>query len=231
MVNVVDGGNAFSSYEDEQYPGFAPSDKSGLDVAISVKRSFGDESGVQLEDTDILRWINDAQREIVNTNKVLKAKATLGTITGVSEYKYPEEDIHQIEGILYDGLALINIPFAQAQSTLFTLPDAQTGHPSYWYEWASTITLWPAPEEEGKLTLFYTKRPDDLVALAEPLQLDDRYYQLIVNYVMAQAYEMDEDYSAANLKREQNTARLSEMTDEERSAEQMTYPVITVYDV
>jgi hypothetical protein len=36
-----------------------------------VKRAFGDESGVQLTNADIVRWINDAQNEIAEAAGVI----------------------------------------------------------------------------------------------------------------------------------------------------------------
>ena len=45
----------------------------GTDVADRVRSQFGDVSGAQLADTAILRWINDGQREIVNSNPILRA--------------------------------------------------------------------------------------------------------------------------------------------------------------
>ena len=41
------------------------------DVANRVKRTFGDESGVQVTDDDIIRWVNDAQLEISRQNEDL----------------------------------------------------------------------------------------------------------------------------------------------------------------
>ena len=40
--------------------------KTVSDIATDVKRTFGDEAGVQVNDTDIARWINSAQIEIVS---------------------------------------------------------------------------------------------------------------------------------------------------------------------
>jgi len=56
------------------------------EVITAVQRQFGDESGVQLENTDIIRWINDAQDVIVAKNKVLKAKSTTAAVADHSRF-------------------------------------------------------------------------------------------------------------------------------------------------
>ena len=47
--------------------------KTVQDVLLSVKRQFGDESGVQVTDSDIVRWVDDAQREISMNNPEINA--------------------------------------------------------------------------------------------------------------------------------------------------------------
>ena len=44
------------------------------DVGAAVKRIFGDESGVQLVDNDIVVWTNEAQHAIADSTKVVKAQ-------------------------------------------------------------------------------------------------------------------------------------------------------------
>jgi hypothetical protein len=46
--------------------------KTALDVVQRIKTQFGDNSGAQLTDDVIYRWINDGQQEIVNHSKTLK---------------------------------------------------------------------------------------------------------------------------------------------------------------
>lgn len=61
-----------------------PNTKTFQNLLTEVKRLFGDESGVQLEDADIQRWANEAQMEIVNTNGAIKAKSSMPSVAGTS---------------------------------------------------------------------------------------------------------------------------------------------------
>jgi hypothetical protein len=57
------------------------------DIAVRVKRTFGDEAGVQIVDDDIIRWINEAQEEITNDNQgLLEATGVANIIQGQQDY-------------------------------------------------------------------------------------------------------------------------------------------------
>lgn len=233
MAEILDGGNASSTYdENPEVGGFSPSSRTLSEIMVSVKRTFGDESGVQLEDADIIRWTNDAQDTIVNRNKVLKAKASTTSVAGEDSYSFPTENIHQVDSIHYDGVRLENIPFAEAERTLFAGKGSQPaeGAPACWYEWAGRFTLWPTPKEEGEITLYYTRRPQRLTSQSDSLSLPDKYYQIILDYVLMRAYEMDEDLSAAQGKKDFFDQALNSFGEEERAAQNMTYDVITIFD-
>ena len=206
-----------------------PSTKTFGDLAQDVKRTFGDESGVQLDNADIARWANAAQMEIVNNNKAIKAKATLPSVVGTSNYEFPDVKIQQIEALHYDNMRLENIPFAEAERVIISHDPEQKeqGTPSIWYEWDGVITLWPKPDSIKTLTLYYTAYPEELDGNVEQLlSVADKFYNSVVDFVMAKAYEMDEDMNASQLAENRFRAALENQLDDERQAQHMTYPVI-----
>lgn len=202
------------------------------EVIKAVQRQFGDESGVQLENDDIIRWINDAQDVIVAKNKVLKAKSSTTAVVGQAAYTFPSDNIHQIESIHYNGYRVPNMSFPEAEEQIFRAdPTALSlGDPILWYEWAGTFTFWPAPDAENTIDLYYTQRPTPVTLITEVLSVPDKYYQDVVRYCMQQAYEMDEDMANSQAKGQQFDASLNEKSEEERTAQNMTYDVITVID-
>lgn len=202
------------------------------EVLTAVQRQFGDESGVQLENTDVIRWVNDAQDVIVAKNKVLKAKSTTPSVAGQAAYTFPSDNIHQIESIHYNGYRVPNMSFAEAEAEIFQADPAlvATGDPYLWYEWAGTFTFWPAPGDVKNIDLYYTQRPTPVTLVSDTLSLPDKYYQDVVRYCLQQAYEMDEDMANSQAKAQQFDASLNEKSEEERTAQNMTYEKITVYD-
>lgn len=202
------------------------------EVMTAVKRQFGDESGVQLEDSDIIRWINDAQDIIVSKNKMLKAKSATPAVIAQAAYTFPSERIHQIESIHFRGFRIPNMSFAEAEETIFSADPQQlaSGMPVLWYEWAGTFTFWPSPDTTDNIELYYTQRPLPVTSSAGLLSVTDKYYQDVVRFVMSQAYEMDEDLGNSQAKTAQFEASLNDMSEDERTAQNMTYNTITVYD-
>lgn len=202
------------------------------EVITAVQRQFGDESGVQLETSDIIRWINDAQDIIVAKNKVLKAKSTTTSVAGQAAYTFPSDNIHQIESIHFNGYRVPNMSFAEAEEHIFQAdPQALSqGDPILWYEWAGTFTFWPAPGDVKNIDLYYTQRPAPVDNTSDVLSVPDKYYQDVVRYCMQNAYEMDEDMTNSQAKGQQFDASLSEKSEEERTSQNMTYDKITIYE-
>lgn len=202
------------------------------DVMTVVKRQFGDESGVQLEDTDVINWINDAQDTIVNRNRVLKAKSSIVVTAGANTVTFETLKIIQIESCHFNGRILPNMSFVEAENRISTTdPDnTQTGTPLFWYEWAGVMTLWPTPDEDGTLDLYYSAFPDRVNNSADLLSLPDKYFEDICRYVMQQVYEMDQDWQGSQAKQQQFDASVNDLGEEERTAQHATYDSISIFD-
>jgi hypothetical protein len=194
-----------------------------------VKRVFGDESGVQLEDADILRWATEAQQSIANTNRLLRVKSTTVASVGVFDLLFPAENIAQVNSLHLNGAPLTPVDFQEAEQTLLAGdPDhTQSGVPQYWWQWGDTVTVWPKPSAAGVYTLYYTRNPATLTGSdLQTLDVPDKHYQTVVDYVLWRAYEMDEDWQAAQAKEAQFRGALAEQKEEEFVAADLSYPVV-----
>lgn len=212
---------------------YAPPTRTVSDVATVVKRIFGDESGVQLVDADIIRWVNEAQVEINSKNKVLKKRASLPAVVGQNAYILPSNyRIRQIEGVHFNGSPLKPYTFSQAEQDILAIDPQleQEGIPDSWYEWAGEITLWPKPNSTDLITVYFTEEPVQLTQVSDTLSLPDKYFNAIRDYVLAQAYEMDESMDVALRKQEQFGNSVLEMSEEERTSQNMTFQTITLVD-
>lgn len=206
-----------------------PSTRTYAQVKRAVRRIFGDEAGVQLEDADILQWANDAQQAINTKNKIFKAKSTTQTVAGQAQYIFPAELIQQIESITFDGTPISPLEMLTAQGSIQSADpqSQQQGTPVAWYEWAGEYTLYPVPDTEKDLTLYYTRYPTPLDGTEDQaLDVPDKYYQAVVDFVLWKCYELDEDWNGAQMKEQQFRGALEEQSEEEREMAYMRYPVI-----
>lgn len=207
--------------------------KTVQDVLASVKRQFGDESGVQIFDSDIIRWVDDAQREIMMNNPEINAAVVSVNITA-GQYLYPVlanvptlENIHSIH---YNGQILRNMSFLAAQESIIRNDSGvKTGTPTFWYEYAGTINLWPVPDTSitGGMKIFYSESPAEILTTSDVLSVPDSYFNAIVTYCMKQAMNMDENFQAAQSYDQQFEIIMQKLSNRTQS-ESNQYPTITL---
>lgn len=188
----------------------------GTDVAFRVRSSFGDFSGAQLSDAAILSWINDGQREIVNSNTLLRATKYANIVAGQQDYTFPEDKVLAIEAVYVDGYPIENVSPQAAREYIIKLDPTSlltAERPEIWYERAGVITFYPTPQKDitNGLKLEYLKTPANLSTLNSALTVPDRYFNELVNYVISQSLEADENYEAASYKFQQFRAGLDRL--------------------
>lgn len=205
------------------------STRRAVELAENVKRQFGDESGVQITDQDLLRWVNDGIRELSVKLRPLKGKATAATVAGQGNYAIPNGAAIQIESIHINNRKIEGVSFAQAEEQMGASSEL-TGSPSFWYEWGGEITFWPAPSEISSMTIFYTRMPDQITDMDAVLPVPDKHYESIVAFVLSKAYELDEQFDASNMQRNLFLTRIGEQADEELTGQTLTYPSITIVE-
>lgn len=199
------------------------------DVKRDVRRTFGDESNVQINDQDITNWVNAAQTEIVEKNHILKAVSVSQSAAGQALYSFPTPLIAQVEALLYDGQRVKNIEMPTAMNDIMSNdPNAQdqSGTPTMWWEWAGQFTLYPTPNAVKDITLYYTKYPDDVSVDSDLLSVPNKYFSAIVAYCLWHAFELDEDWQAASVKENHYRVAIEEQAEEERVSENLVYPII-----
>lgn len=203
------------------------------DVASYVKRQFGDESGVQIVDDDIVRWVNAAQAEIANTNNVLQASATKPTIVGTYQYNLGVDmAIESIRSVHADGRKLKYLNFNDYESFITTEDPDMTNRarPEVWSEWGGILHVYPVPDAVYTLSVYYQAAPVVVTALTDLLTIPDKYFQRVVDYVLAQAFELDENFSAHAAKMDSFDSHLVTMALDENKGSVDTYPRMTVRD-
>lgn len=212
---------------------YAPPTKTWGDVAANVRRSFGDESGVQLEDGDLVRWINQGQYEIARQNKVLKAKGTTAAMPGQASYALSlGKPILQIESVRLGDRRLIPTEFTTIDANLEEYPPDAAGESSLWYRWGEEIVLWPTPKASEPLNIYFTAAPVAHPTLDENqlLELPDDYYLPLIDFCMSKAHEMDDNAQGQELSTKLYAERMASMNTESRAGQSLTFQTITIVD-
>lgn len=202
------------------------------DVADSIKRTFGDEAGVQVNDTDILRWINAAQIEIVSNNKILKAVGTTQSVANQDVYSVDASmKIMVINSIHYNGVKLAHKSFHDAEEYIAAEDPSKTQRatPEFWYEWAGEIYLYPTPgKSNDTIKIYFLPTPTKITSIDQVLSVPDNYFNRVVEFVMSHAYEMDENFAAHQTKFGQFQEGILNMSLNEDTVQVDTYSTITI---
>ena len=205
--------------------------KTAQEVIDYVKRQFGDEAGVQITDSDLLRWINMGQIKLGVETRCMKGSVTALTVAGDNHFSTASLPISQIEAVHYNITSLESRTFQEIEelNRQYTVDPEVTEAPTFWYDYGDTIYLWPVPTVDGDtITVFAILLPTDVVSGSDTLGVPDTHFEALCQYVMSQAYEMDEDWSSMRVKAGQVGESISNLSDMPGSFS--TYPTITILE-
>jgi hypothetical protein len=206
------------------------------DVANRVKRQFGDESGTQITDNDIISWVNAAQLDIVTKNRMLKGFASTVSIAGQDAYTLDAVPILDFRGVRYAGYPLEPTNFNDVQELMrqtfidngIPVIDAR---PTLYYDWGNTLYLYPSPPNSGDvIDVFYVARPTDISNLLDTLKLPDTYFESICQFVLQKAYELDDDWTGVANTKSQLDESVTRLAADEIGVVRQAYPTITVLE-
>lgn len=198
------------------------------DVVIRVQHQFGDEASVQIGQADIIRYINDACREIVVQNDLTPATGTMNSIVGTTIYAFPF-DMISIRTIYYDNKKLRAFKKTEYDEYINESdPDEdQSGTPWLFTRWGTNFQLYPKPDSIQAIKLLYLQRPVTVDDANDDIPLPDEYFSRVIEYCLKQAYQTDEDWEAAGQMDGQFQDGLMRLKEHETIATTEYYPSIT----
>jgi hypothetical protein len=206
-----------------------------LDVANRVKRTFGDDAGVQVTDDDIFRWINDAQLKIsVDNEDLLETVGTANIVQGQADYSVPS-NMNTLRSLMYNNFRIKGLSFGDFNEYLdgFKVPASESvfglGRPEVFMVYGATMTLFPTPNQSitDGLRIYYSRHPASVGNLADALTVPDRYHPSVVDYCLQQAYEMDENAEMIGFKKSQFDESVQKLKEQEKWTNREFYPTIT----
>lgn len=197
------------------------------EIATRVRNQFNDDAAIQVTDAHIMRWVNDAMREIALNNTLLQVKGTTTSIADETDYGIPD-NLLSLHTVRYDGVKLKQYSLQEADGLISPGVAVSSGTPEFFYIEAGNFVLYPAPDTTGTvITMIYTRQPTDVTLTSDTPEIPLEYHNRIVEYCLAQAAEMDGDSNLAMLKMQQfegKVALAKHMSEEGADL----YPSITV---
>src|SRR5687768_3646573 len=126
------------------------------DVITRVQRQFGDEASVQIDQADIIRWINDVAKEIAVQNDLGQATATQNSVVGQNLYTVPANML-AIRSIYYDSLKLDFFTRAEYDQYINANDPKETssGTPIIYTRHVDDLLLYPKPDTVKEIKIWY----------------------------------------------------------------------------
>lgn len=201
-------------------------------LQTALNRQFGDESAVQVALTDVVRWINQAQLEIVKDNNILRSTGTVDLVAGTYAISLATLNVLTIKALHLNGAPIRFVPFEQYEQTIQKNDPLRTNvnTPTMWTEWAGTLYLYPTPSTSypGGLTVYFQQSPADISSASDKLSVPDIYFNAVLQYCLQQAYELDENWSGSQVKAEQFQSSIMSLAEKGSSPSSEFYPMPTI---
>lgn len=200
-------------------------------IISRVRRTIGDDSSIQINDNDIIGWINEAMKEIVTQVNLFQVIATASTVANQRDYSLPN-NILKLHSVKWLGNSLKYLSPEQFETSVpnkDSTDNYPTGEPMYYSVWGNTITFYPAPASNGTndIKIYYNRLPVDVTSINDTPDLPSIYHTRIIEYCLAQAHDLDDNIFGAELKMSQFQQAVQGMKELGEWEDQDYYPFIT----
>jgi hypothetical protein len=187
---------------------------------LSIKRQFGDEYDILINDDDIYRWIYEAELDIIRN-----AGSNPSTTTGpANTFPVAIPTNVQIKRVFLDGRSLVPISLDEIDE--LGLSSTHTGErPTHWYVQDNSVYLWPTCTITDTVTISYEKTPTLMSGptAGNSFTVPEVYHTDIVLYCVAKAHNKDKDHVAERNMLEMYQQNVSNRRDEADSYDGALY--------
>ena len=198
----------------------------GTSLLSRIKDILQDTTSVRWPEAEILRYINDAQREIVNYRPESSAKTDNVQLVAGTKQALPSDGLRLIKVTRNMSAAsnsatgkrairIVNVDILNTQEPDWNDPtvsgDAQHGtvvkHYIFDEDDPKNYYVYPGVNGNAYVEIVYSKIPTDLSSASSNLDIDDIYGNAVIDYVLFRAYQKDSEY-AGNAQRAQTHYQL-----------------------
>lgn len=210
------------------------------DIITRVRRTFGDEAAVQVQDDDIIRWINDGQIEIIKRDaEALQKTAFVDLVANQAVYTMPT-DLMLLRSLRYKFSGMQSytaLKFRSVQQFDETIDGwdgtlYSSSSPIYFTLFEGKVTLFPTPSEANVsgLKVLYNQKPTDVISGSSAISLPLVYHNTLVQYCMWQASLLDEDHQPALMYQSNFQDDTHLLVSRDTTDPTETYRTITILD-
>lgn len=163
-----------------------------LQIRTKVRERLNEPSARFFSDVQLTNWINEGAGDIARRTETLLTSGTVSLIANQQQYAAPVDvqRIHRMEAEM-TGDTRVHVleyrDFNNMDEVWWARQKDTVGHHPYYYTlWgfppSLTITVYPTPDTNGTLRIFYYKTPTVAVADGDTIQVPGGWEDLVVDY-------------------------------------------------
>lgn len=173
-----------------------PSTTTLLEVRTDVRSRLDETNAASgyFTDTELNRWINEAQRDIARRAEVLQSfNTSVNAVVGTAKYNLPSDVIrvHRIEFVPTGSTQVYPLEsrtYDELDQYWGVNPTTQRSYPSYYAIWgvpggtSLQVQFYPVPSNTGVFNIYYYRLPGALTADGNTLDIPEGWQDLVALY-------------------------------------------------
>ena len=198
----------------------------GANLLSRIQDTLQDTTSVRWPEAELLRYINDAQREIVNFRPESSATTANVQLVAGTKQTLPSGGLRLIKitrnmngtsssATGKRAIRIVNVDILNTQEPDWNDPtvsgDAQHGtvvkHYIFDEDDPRNFYVYPGVNGNAYVEIVYSAAPTDLSSASSTISVDDIYANAIIDFVLYRAYMKDAEY-AGNAQRASNHYQL-----------------------
>lgn len=165
-----------------------------------------DETGTRWPSDELLKWLNDGQREIVMLKPDSYAQNESMALAAGTKQSLPTAGIALIDVVRNMGvdgstpgkvIRRIDRRILDDQHPDWheETPSAEVGHYAFDQRDPKHFYVWPPADGTTQVEIIYSASPTEISDPANTITLDDVYANALLDYILYRAYSKDADYA------------------------------------
>lgn len=160
------------------------------DIILQARQAYNAVGDSFFSAAELYNLIWQAEQILAIETKCIEDTLTTSTVASQHEYEKPSTCL-SVKRVTYDGTSLIPIGFMEDDAvTGYSAATTQTGTPTYYYEWETSIFLRPIPNEVKTLKIWFHAKPQTVTA-ATTLEVPEEYHMMIVDFLLQHMFGKD----------------------------------------
>lgn len=198
------------------------------EILTRVKNVFGDTAAVQIDDVMMLDWVNDGQTDICRKAECLESVYSTNIVVGTDAYGYPPDFIKE-QRVTVNGYK-VKRTTKQGLDVLYAdrAVSPVNGTALFYFHYNRKFNLYPKPDVAitNGLVVWYIRNAAVLTAVGQTPEIPAIFHEDLVKFCMVKAYELDEQWSAADRKKQDYEAALMQTIYDSQNLQAESYPSV-----